>query len=379
MSSRLTNSSNSVPRFEPIRSNTSISCRYRSLSVATRGVRKRVEFGLDRSCNGGGLERINASRESSTETPSPSSQSPVERVTLFMNAFWKFLRPHTIRGTVLGSVSVTTRALIENPAAINWTLLPRALIGVLALLCGNGFIVGINQIYDVHIDKVNKPFLPVASKEMSMMSAWVMVAALAIAGVTLASHYFGLLIGSLYTFGLTLGTVYSAPPFRLKRFAIPAFLIIATVRGFLLNFGVYYATRAALKLRFKWSPAISFITVFVTLFAVSIAITKDLPDIKGDRRFKINTLATKLGVGRIAFLGSGLLLMNYIGACALACVMPHSFNPVTMIAGHAILSAKLILETMRLDQDKYQRKAIQRYYGWIWILFYFEYVLLPFI
>lgn len=90
------------------------------------------------------------------------------------------------------------------------------------------------------------------------MSAWVMVTALAISGITLASHYFGTLIGSLYSFGLLLGTVYSAPPFRLKRFAIPAFLIIATVRGFLLNFGVYYATRAALKLEFQWSPAIRY-------------------------------------------------------------------------------------------------------------------------
>ena len=56
--------------------------------------------------------------------------------------------------------------------------------------------------------------------------------------------------------GLALGTVYSVPPFRLKRFAITAFLIIATVRGFLLNFGVFTATRAALGLPFVWSPAV---------------------------------------------------------------------------------------------------------------------------
>ena len=43
----------------------------------------------------------------------------------------------------------------------------------------------------------------------------------------------------------------------LSRFAVPAFLIIATVRGVLLNFGVYYAARAALGLtEFEWSPAI---------------------------------------------------------------------------------------------------------------------------
>ena len=46
---------------------------------------------------------------------------------------------------------------------IDWNLLPRALLGVLALLCGNGYIVGINQIYDVDIDTINKPFLPVAA------------------------------------------------------------------------------------------------------------------------------------------------------------------------------------------------------------------------
>ena len=56
-----------------------------------------------------------------------------------------------------------TRALLETPQAIDWALLPRALLGLVALLCGNGYIVGINQIYDVDIDRTNKPFLPVAA------------------------------------------------------------------------------------------------------------------------------------------------------------------------------------------------------------------------
>ena len=47
----------------------------------------------------------------------------------------------------------------------------------------------------------------------------------------------------------------------------------------------------------------SFITVFVMIFATSIAITKDLPDVKGDIQFNIRTFATKVGVKSIAFLG----------------------------------------------------------------------------
>ena len=43
-------------------------------------------------------------------------------------------------------LQVVIRALSENPALIDFGLVPRALLGLLALLCGNGYIVGINQV-----------------------------------------------------------------------------------------------------------------------------------------------------------------------------------------------------------------------------------------
>lgn len=103
-----------------------------------------------------------------------------------LNALYKFTRPHTIRGTVLASIAGTTRALIDTPGAIataNWNaLLPRAVIGMIALLLGNAYIVGINQIFDKDIDVMNKPFLPVASGEMSEKVAWIYVGLSGIVG-----------------------------------------------------------------------------------------------------------------------------------------------------------------------------------------------------
>ena len=103
-----------------------------------------------------------------------------------LRALYKFTRPHTIRGTILASISGTIRALVDTPGAIataNWGyMLPRAFFGMVALLMGNAFIVGINQIYDEDIDKVNKPFLPVASGEMSKRFAWGAVLTGGIAG-----------------------------------------------------------------------------------------------------------------------------------------------------------------------------------------------------
>ncbi|CAL8170098.1 unnamed protein product [Prunus armeniaca] len=251
------------------------------------------------------------------------SDPVLTRISDFKDACWRFLRPHTIRGTVLGSTALVTRALIENSNLIKWSLLFKAFSGLFALLCGNGYIVGINQIYDIKIDKVNKPYLPIAAGDLSVQSAWLLVVFFVVTGLLIVGMNFGPFITSLYSLGLFLGTIYSVPPFRMKRFPVAAFLIIATVRGFLLNFGVYYATRAALGLQFEWSSPVAFITTFVTLFALVIAITKDLPDVEGDRKFQISTFATKLGVRKIAFLGSGLLLLNYVGSIFAASFMPQ--------------------------------------------------------
>ncbi|MQM18979.1 hypothetical protein Taro_051979, partial [Colocasia esculenta] len=276
-------------------------------------------------------------------------------VSKFTDSVWRFLRPHTIRGTALGSVALVTRALIENSDLINWWLVFKAFYGLVALICGNGYIVGINQIYDIGIDKVNKPYLPIAAGDLSVDSAWLLVSLFAASGLLIVFLNFGPFISSLYCLGLFLGTIYSVPPFRLKRYPVAAFLIIATVRGFLLNFGVYYATRAALGLTFEWSLPVAFITVFVTLFALVIAITKDLPDVEGDRKFQISTLATKLGVRNIGLLGSGLLLANYLGAILAAIYMPQAFRRSLMIPIHAILALALIFQAWLLEKANYTK------------------------
>ena len=76
----------------------------------------------------------------------------------FLEAFYKFTRPHTIRGTILASCACVTRVTIhciQTQSIIEWSLLRTAVFGLMALLCGNAYIVGINQIYDVDIDKVS--------------------------------------------------------------------------------------------------------------------------------------------------------------------------------------------------------------------------------
>ncbi|KAH7568441.1 hypothetical protein JRO89_XS07G0298900 [Xanthoceras sorbifolium] len=295
-------------------------------------------------------------------------------------ACWRFLRPYAIYATVLAAASLVARSwLVENPNLLNWSLLLKSFFGLLALVSLNAYYVGINQIYDVDIDKINKPELPLAAGDLSMESAWLLVIFYAVTGLLIVGYSGGPVLLALSCLGLLVGTIYSVPPFRWKRFAVGTMVVIGTMRGLLLHIGLNYATRAALGLPFQWTAPAAFITVFATLFAVVMSLIKDLPDVEGDRKYQIETLATKLGVRNIAFLGTGLMLLNYVVGVLAAIYMPQIFRRNVMIPAHIILASYLIFQTWALEQAKYSKEAASKFYRFIWDLLYLEYLIYPFI
>lgn len=174
--------------------------------------------------------------------------------------------------------------------------------------------------------------------------------------------------------GWLLGAIYSIPPIRTKQNPFAAGLTIATVRGFLLNFGVYYAVRDAIGATFQWSPKVSFIARFMTIFASTIAVTKDLPDIEGDKAYKIETFATKVGIDKIAKGATLCLVANYIHAILTGTLSAAgAYKPVPMIGGHLALAVMLVNRFKELDTTSI--RSVKKYYKNIWDLFYLEYIL----
>lgn len=289
-----------------------------------------------------------------------------------------------MRGTLLGALSGVLRAIFTYGAEMSRLelLVGRAFMGLFALLFGNAYIVGLNQIYDVKIDKINKPFLPIASGELRPKLAWIIVVVSGILGLLLVKTFFSPLIFGLYLFGMTIASLYSIPPFRLKRFPIIAALTISCVRGFLMNFGVYHATIDALGIPFAWNPPIVFLAAFMSVFACIIAISKDLPDISGDVAAGIPTFASRKGTKFIVKLVAVLLAANYASAIAVAIFSlvtgAQLFNAWVMIVGHAIL-AMTLGHHMKFKVDTEDKMSIKKFYAFIWQLFYAEYVLFPFI
>ncbi|KAA8491875.1 putative homogentisate phytyltransferase 2, chloroplastic [Porphyridium purpureum] len=310
---------------------------------------------------------------SSESTPVPS-EPEIQRKRDKLASIYKFTRPHTIRGTILGAFAGCVRALMDSKAPIRMELVPRALLGVVALLTANAFIVGINQIYDVSIDRVNKPFLPMAAGKMSARTAWVFIISCLVLGLVIVRSTFSPLIFGLYVFGLVVGFLYSVPPFRLKRYPVAAALSISCARGFLLNFGVYHATRAALNVPFVWSPQITFLACFMIVFSLVIALAKDIPDIAGDKMYKVNTFATRLGAEKMSNLVTAVLLGNYVFALVFAFLArAGSIRKPVMALGHLALA--IWLGNIRQELDASDSESIKRFYKNIWNLFYSEYAL----
>jgi len=146
-----------------------------------------------------------------------------------------FSRPHTIIGTSVSVVALALLAGLHADQAVPWWQVLLVLIGGLAT---NIYIVGINQLADIEIDRINKPWLPLASGAMSVRRARLIVM-----GCVLAAVAIGAVTGpfalAAFLIGIVVGTAYSLPPLRLKRYAMWAALSIAGVRQTVVGFSTW--------------------------------------------------------------------------------------------------------------------------------------------
>lgn len=321
---------------------------------------------------------MDLSKQNYTSAAQHADANKTEEVSLaqlglggWLYAFWKFSRPHTIIGTSLSVLGLFLIAYATTATRSNSLV---AVFGAwLACICGNIYIVGLNQLEDVDIDRINKPHLPLAAGEFSLRTGKLIVASSAIVAVLLASLMGPFLLG-MVGISLAIGTAYSLPPFRLKRFPFWAALCIFSVRGAIVNLGLF--------LHFSWvlhgeqviTPAVWTLTAFVIVFTFAIAIFKDIPDIEGDRQYQITTLTLQLGQQAVFNLARWVLSVCYLGM-VVASFWLVNVNSVFVIVTH--LLALGVMWWQSLNVDLKDQAAIARFYQFIWKLFFLEYLIFP--
>ncbi|MGI8624278.1 MAG: homogentisate phytyltransferase, partial [Solirubrobacteraceae bacterium] len=297
--------------------------------------------------------------------------APLGRTRGAVSVLWRFSRPHTVVGTALsvtGIFAIAAHELGPLPAGraafhLFWTLV--------AGLAVNVFIVGINQLEDVEIDRVNKPRLPLAAGDLRLSQGRAIVVVCAVLPVVLAVSQ-GPIETLAVAVALTIGWAYSSPPLRLKRFPVAASASISVVRALVVNLGVYLHFAGAFGGGHRIAPAVWALTLFVLPFSFAIAVLKDVPDAEGDRRFRIRTFTVRLG-GRAAFgMGMAALTIAYAGMAAIG--FPGAQRAV-LVATHLAALALLWLWALRTDPADPAR--FTTFYMRVWALFFCEYLAVP--
>ncbi|MEE8303509.1 MAG: homogentisate phytyltransferase [Candidatus Tectomicrobia bacterium] len=287
----------------------------------------------------------------------------------WLRAFVSFSRLHTIIGTSLSVVGLYVIALAHTDTG--QAHLGTLLLTLISCLAANIYIVGLNQLTDVAIDRINKPYLPLASGMFSMRMGWTISLICLLLSLLIALEQGRYLIITV-VLSLIIGTAYSVPPIRLKRFPVWSGACIFVVRGAIVNVFLF------LHFHFRFAGAATIpihvwtLTAFIFGLSMIIAWFKDLPDMEGDRLFHIRTLSLRLGPQRVFSLGRGVLAACYGGVIAAGIVGLPGVNRIVFLLSHVVLLAAMWGKSLGVEPSR--KASAARYYQFIWVLFFSEYV-----
>jgi homogentisate phytyltransferase/homogentisate geranylgeranyltransferase len=311
-------------------------------------------------------------------------------------ALWAFSRPHTIWGTLLSVIALGVLAFVLPPGSPLAGASPLAAgidplrclalvaAALLPALAANVYIVGLNQLTDVAIDRINKPRLPLASGRFSQRQGRAIVTGTGALALLLAAVQ-GPVLFATVALAMAIGTAYSCRPLRLKRFPFWAALCIVGVRGAVVNVGFFSHFRTAFSpagaadgggAGLVLPPEVIALSAFVMIFSLAIALFKDIPDLRGDRQHRIFTLTVRLGPSLVFRLCRWILTASY----GLMIVLALSGALPSLHAGFLALSQLLLLSVMWIRSrtvDVRRDEETKAFYQLIWKLFFLEYLLFP--
>ena len=219
-------------------------------------------------------------------------------------------RPFTLVAPALGVVSGAVTAAGADPRD-PWTgdLVAYTVIGASMAVVLNAGNNALNQIYDLEIDRINKPQRPLTSGRLTIRDAWLFTwityaVALALAYLVAPDGrhecFWIVVIAAISTF------IYSCPPLRTKQRGIWANITIAIPRGVLLKVAGWSCVKTI------WGVEPWFIGAIFGLFLLGASTTKDFADMEGDAQGGCRTLPILYGVRRAAWMISPSFVLPWL-------------------------------------------------------------------
>ncbi|KAL8103267.1 hypothetical protein AgCh_027717 [Apium graveolens] len=229
----------------------------------------------------------------------------------------------------------------RNAEGVVYAVIPFAFVNI--------YVVTLNQLIDVGIDKINKPYLVLASGEYTMLQGKAITSA------------FGIMLPYLRwktkPFLAAIGIGLHAFNFQLA--------VFCHIQKYVLGGPLVH------------TMSFRFVLIFFILFATVLGIFKDIPDVAGDQAYDNRTFCVRHGKKKVFSLCISILLINYGFAMATGALLSSSLlNKFVTVIGHGTLASLLWhrAKSLILEDDN----LVESFYMFLWKLFTAEYALIQF-
>jgi len=231
-------------------------------------------------------------------------------------------RPFTLLPPFMGFICFALVSVGSGGMSLSYEIILKIIIGAISASVLNAGSNTVNQIFDVEIDRVNKPQRPLPSNRIKMRYAVVLAICYYVLAIFLSylvniQYFIIVLITTFITYA------YSGYPFRTKRFGILANITMAIPRGGLLVIAGWSAVRSIFE------KEVWYIALIFFLYILGASTTKDFSDIEGDRKGGCSTLPIILGVRRAVITITPAFILPFI--------LIIVFRAIGLLTGNAII------------------------------------------
>ncbi|KAK7392588.1 hypothetical protein VNO78_21031 [Psophocarpus tetragonolobus] len=314
--------------------------------------------------------------------PEPCASNPksiLESIKSFLVALYWFVYPYTMFGRTLSTISASLLA-VEKLSDIS----PLFFIGILQVLVPyllmDFYANGVNQLFDIEIDKINKPHLPLPSGQFSLTTGVIITVSSAILSfwISWMTGSWPLIWSLISFFVLWSGYSINVPLLRWKKNPVLAAMSIIATLALIFPISFFFHMKTFVLKRPTVVPtSLMFTVAFLSIYSIGIALFKDIPDIEGDKTFGIQSFSTRLGQKKVFAICISLFEMAFGVGILAGATSSFLWTKIVSVLGHAILGSILWYRSKSVDLS--DKTSIRSYYMLIWKLLYVAYFLLPLI
>lgn len=295
----------------------------------------------------------------------------------WLRGLYRFSRPESTLGSVVMSTAIATALLPALP--YDPMVFAKIAACILSLALWTIASHGINQIYDLPVDRINKPNFPLPSGVMTLKQAWVVSLGTGLVGSLLAWWAMPLWLATSFVTALTWTTVaYSIPHFgshTIRQSPWLTKLIGVTFRG------VIYPATTFLTVWFLATESsfgfvyLAFILTFAILFCIGMNIFEDIPDMQGDQEGGYRSFALALGASKTALICGAAFIIAFLGLTLWILTFPQLFRVQLGLTVEALLLLVFATEFSRLFRSELRPdgSGAKPFYTFLWRLYALQY------